>query len=466
MALSPYVRGEFKPNVSSCNYSAEINSRNPGDYSGATQQATFSVPLTSETYMDQWGDAALLLDDNGIIENGQVTAISDTGTQASYTVAGLASRLNRSRKVQPFNNTALTVVVRAYFAAAGVSTPAPNMVGDFNVTVPAWEGDLYDGLKQLLGAYGCYMWVEGDRVEIRQFALSDTLAELPANLVSKGRSVQGQDTVEWVEMVYYNSTYITNRQVYPYGIEAPTVFSVGAEETVVYEVQLNASLESVDQPVSVNTINQGNVDTFGQYAVVDNAGAPVTSAEWLGQGGKVEVRLKDHRTLEVTIRGMSTAAAAERAPFRIAEFGDRADAALYVTGTGVRQVRKTVRLHTGSSRAVPDTVQTVDNPFVSTEAQAYTAGQWAACDALLSEQVNFSGGPELFSLGTKYRTSNGAYRVAGVGLSPGGSSFNATLEVTMKNFADTLGSKTMAQMAAIWSGKTMGQVALEPLRTA
>lgn len=177
------------------------------------------------------------------------------------------------------------------------------------------------------------------------------------------------------------------------------------------------------------------------------------------------MRLKDHRTLEVTIRGMSTAAA-ERAPFRIAEFGDRADAALYVTGTGVRQSRKTVRLHTGSSRAVPDTVQTVDNPFVSTEAQAYTAGQWAACDALLSEQVNFSGGPELFSLGTKYRTSNGAYRVAGVGLSPGGSSFNATLEVTMKNFADTLGSKTMAQMATIWSGKTMGQVAIEPLRTA
>ena len=111
-------------------------------------------------------------------------------------------------------------------------------------------------------------------------------------------------------------------------------------------------------------------------------------------------------------------------------------------------------------------MQTVDNPFVSTEAQAYTAGQWAACDALLSEQVNFGGGPELFSLGAKYRTNSGAYRVAGVGLSPGGSSFNATLEVTMKNFADTLGSKTMAQMAAIWSGKTMGQVAIEPLRTA
>ena len=464
MALNPYVRGEFKPNVSSCNYSAEINSRNPGDYSGATQQATFSVPLTSETYMDQWGDAALLLDDNAIIEHGQVTAISDTGTQASYTVAGLASRLNRSRKVQPFNNTALSAVVHAYFTAAGVSIPVPNMVGDFNVTVPAWEGDLYDGLKQLLGAYGCYMWLEGDQVEIRQFALSDTLTELPANLVSKGRSVQGQDTVEWVEMAYYNSAYITNRQVYPYGIEAPTVFSVGVRETAVYEVQLNASLATVDQPSPVDAINLGTIDTAGQYAIIDNAGAPIPAAEWLGQGGRVEVRLKDHQTLEVLIRGMNTAR--DNAPFRLAEFDRDAYPALYVTGTGVRQERKTVRLHTGSSRAVPDTVQTVDNPFVSTMAQAYTAGQWAACDALLSEQVNFGGGPELFSLGTKYRTSNGAYRVAGVGLSPGGSSFNATLEVTMKNFADTLGSKTMAQMAAIWSGKTMGQVAIEPLRTA
>ena len=414
--------------------------------------------------MDQWGDAALLLDDNAIIEHGQVTAISDTGTQASYTVAGLASRLNRSSKVQPFNNTALSDVVHAYFTAAGISIPAPNMVGDFNVTVPAWEGDLYDGLKQLLGAYGCYMWVEGDQVEIRQFALSDTLAELPTNLTSKGRSIQGQDTVEWVEVVYYNSTYITNRQVYPYGIEAPTVFSVGVRETAVYEVQLNASLATVDQPSPVDAINLGTIDTAGQYAIIDNAGAPIPAAEWLGQGGRVEVRLKDHQTLEVLIRGMNTAR--DNAPFRLAEFDRDAYPALYVTGTGVRQERKTVRLHTGSSRAVPDTVQTVDNPFVSTMAQAYTAGQWAACDALLSEQVNFGGGPELFSLGTKYRTSNGAYRVAGVGLSPGGSSFNATLEVTMKNFADTLGSKTMAQMAAIWSGKTMGQVAIEPLRTA
>ena len=464
MALNPYVRGEFKPNVSSCNYSAEINSRNPGDYSGATQQATFSVPLTSETYMDQWGDAALFLDDNAIIEHGQVTAISDTGTQASYTVAGLASRLNRSRKVQPFNNTALTAVVHAYFIAAGVSIPAPNMVGDFNVTVPAWDGDLYDGLKQLLGAYGCYMWLEGDQVEIRQFALSDTLAELPANLVSKGRSVQGQDTVEWVEMVYYNSAYITSRQVYPYLMEDPTTYSVGSEETLIYEVQLNASLSSVNQPTAVNAINLNTIDTVGQYAIVDNAGAPIPAAEWIGQGGSVQVRLKDHQTLEVTIRGMK--ASRGNAPFRLAEYDRDTYPALYVTGTGVRQERKTVRLHTGSSRAVPDTVQTVDNPFVSTEALAYTAGQWAACDALLSEQVNFSGGSELFSLGTKYRTSNGAYRVAGVGLSPGGSSFNATLEVTMKNFAVTLGSKTMAQMAAIWSGKTMGQVAIEPLRTA
>ena len=464
MALNPYVRGEFKPNVSSCNYSAEINSRNPGDYSGATQQATFSVPLTSETYMDQWGDAALLLDDNAIIEHGQVTAISDAGTQASYTVAGLASRLNRSRKVRPFNNTAFSAVVHAYFTAAGVSIPVPNIAGDFNVTVPAWDGDLYDGLKQLLGAYGCYMWLEGDQVEIRQFALSDTLAELPANLVSKGRSVQGQDTVEWVEVAYYNSTYINSRQVYPYGIESPTVFSVGAEETVVYEVQLNASLATVNQPSPVDAINLGTIDTAGQYAIIDNAGAPIPAAEWLGQGGRVEVRLKDHQTLEVHIRGMNTAR--DNAPFRLAEFDRDAYPALYVTGTGVRQERKTVRLHTGSSRAVPDTVQTIDNPFVSTLAQAYTAGQWAACDALLSEQVNFGGGPELFSLGTKYRTSNGAYRVAGVGLSPGGSSFNGTLEVTMKNFADTLGSKTMAQMAAIWSGKTMGQVAIEPLRTA
>ena len=227
---------------------------------------------------------------------------------------------------------------------------------------------------------------------------------------------------------------------------------------------MNASLESVDQPVAVNAIWLPTLDVVGQYAVVDNAGAPIPTDEWLGQGGRVEVRLKDHQTLEVLIRGMNTAR--DNAPFRLTEFDRDAYPALYVTGTGVRQERKTVRLHTGSSRAVPDTVQTVDNPFVSTLAQAYTAGQWAACDALLSEQVNFGGGPELFSLGTKYRTNSGAYRVAGVGLSPGGSSFNATLEVTMKNFADTLGSKTMAQMAAIWSGKTMGQVAIEPLRTA
>lgn len=463
MALTPFVKGSAKVNVSSCTYSAEINSRNPGDYSGASQQVTFTAPLTSETYMDQWGDAALYVDNTAVMENGQITSISDTGTQATYNVAGLASRLNRSRKVKPFNNTPLTDVVRAYFTAAGVTIPVPNMAGSFNVTVPAWDGDLYDGLKQLLGAYGCYMWLDGDQVEIRQFALSDTLEDLPVNLTSKGRSVQGQDTVEWVEVAYYNNTYVANKQIYPYGIESPTVFSVGADETVVYEVQLNASLEVVHQPVPLDAIWWPTVDTTGQYAIVDNAGAPIPAAEWEGRGGRVEVRLKDHQTLEVTIRGMSTAR--NNAPFRLAEFDRDAYPALYVAGIGVRTERKTVKLHTGASRAVPGTVQTVDNPFISTLAQAYTVGQWAACSALLAQSVNYGGGPELFDLGTKYRTNNGAYRVAGVGLSPGGSSLNAPLEVTMKNFADTLGTKTMAQMAAIWSGKTMGQVAIEPLRT-
>ena len=465
MALALYVNGSEKPNVSSCSYAAEINSRDPGDFSGATQQVTFSAPLTPETYMDTWGSGALAHDGVALVENGQVTSIGDSGGQsANYTVAGLMSRLNRTGKVAPYNNAAITTVVLAYFSAAGVSVPTPVIPTTFNVTVPAWEGDLYDGLKQLLSAYGCYIYMDGSQPQIRQFGATDSLTELPPNLVSKGRSVQAQDTVEWVKIAYYNNQYVTNRQVYPYLMEDPTTYSVGAEETLIYEVQLNASLASVDQPTAVDAINLSTIDTVGQYAIVDNAGAPIPAAEWIGQGGAVQVRLKDHQTLEVTIRGMKTARG--NAPFRLAEYDRDAYPALYVTGTGVRTNRQEVRLHTGSSRAVPGSETTVENPFVSTLEQAYTTGQWAASNGFFTQTVDYSGGPELFSLGTKYLANNGAYRTVGIGLNPGSSSLNATLEVTMKNFADTLGSKTMAQMAAIWSGKTMGQVAIEPLRTA
>ena len=465
MALSIYVNGSEKPNIQSCNYTAGINSRDPGDYSGATQQVIFTAPLTSDTYMDTWGTGALLHDNTAIIENGQVTSVNDNGGHSSnYTVAGLMSRLNRSGRVTPFNNTDITSVIHAYFTAAGVSVPIPDMPTTLIVTVPAWDGDLYDGLKQLLSAYGCYIYMDGDQPEVRQFDATDTLVDPPVNLVSKGRSVQAQDTVEWIKIAYYNNEYVTNKQVYPYLMEGPTTYSVGAEETLVYEVQLNASLASVNQPTAVNAINLSTIDTVGQYAVVDNAGAPIPAAEWIGQGGFVQVRLKDHQTLEVTIRGMKTAR--NNAPFRLAEFDRDAYPALYVTGTGVRTNRQEVRLHTGSSRAVPDSETTVENPFISTLEQAYTTGQWAASNGFFTQTADYSGGPELLLLGTKYKTYNGAYRTASIGLSPSGSSLSGSFEVTMKNFADTLGSKTMAQMAAIWPGKTMGQMALEPLRTA
>ena len=121
--------------------------------------------------------------------------------------------------------------------------------------------------------------------------------------------------------------------------------------------------------------------------------------------------------------------------------------ALLEQQTRIVESRQMVITPQGYVGPVPDGVNWYRDQFSAT----YIPPAWAN-----SARVTFSAS----------NMYGGAYRVAGVGLSTGGSSFNGTLEVTMKNFADTLGSKTMAQMATIWSGKTMGQVAIEPLRTA
>lgn len=460
------VGGSQDSSIKDYSVSVDATTQNPGNYLGGTTRASVGVSSSVDTYL-AYGEEATLTDSvRGVALTGDISSVGESNyVGMSLTIDSRLARLNVDGKIAPQTSVPLATVVSRYLTAGTVGT---SVTAPYNptVTVPGFAGNLLDGLKQVLSAFGAYLEdSEGGVLYLRQLG-ADT-GTLPENLVTVGREVSGQSLTHRVDINYYNWTAITNRQVYPYTLDSPMVITVNAEETQRFEFKLNASLSSVDQPIAVNTINLSTVDYFGQYAVVSSAGVPIPAAEWLGQGGKLEVRLIAHDTIEVIVTGMRENW--HIGPYRIAEYGSSAGVgdfpALYITGTGVRSNVVTLPLYTGSSKASVDSVQTVDNLNISTAQQAFDRGQWAVAEAAMTQTFEFESDKNV-SPGSKVLVDNVVYRVINKTITRGKYKYSATLETAMRDFNLRFpGSNTIASFNTRWgAGRKMRQASVEPLR--
>lgn len=456
------VGGSQDSNIKDYSVSVDATTQNPGNYRGGTTRASVGVSSSVDTYL-AYGEEATLTDTvRGISLTGDISSVGESNyVGMSLTIDSRLARLNVDGKIAPQTSVPLATVVSTYLIAGTVGT---SVTASYNptVTVPGFAGNLLDGLKQVLSAFGAYLEdSEGGVLYLCQLG-ADT-GTLPENLVTVGREVSGQSLTHRVDINYYNWTAITNRQVYPYTLDSPMVLTVNAEETQRFEFKLNASLSSVNQPSAVNTINLSTIETVGQYAVVSSAGVPIPAAEWLGQGGKLEVRLVAHDTIEVIVTGMRENW--NLGPYRIAEYDTQDYPALYITGTGVRSNVATAPLYTGSSKASVDSVQVVDNPNISTAQQAYDRGQWAVAEAAMTQTFEFESDKNV-SPGSKVLVDNVVYRVVSKTITRGKYKYSATLETAMRDFNLRFpGSNTIASFNARWgAGRKMRQVSVEPLR--
>lgn len=459
------VGGSRASNVTGYDITTAISTQSPGDFSGGAPRANVTVNKAADVFLALDEEVTIKDADHSLV--GDITSVSENNFLGeSLTIDSRIARLNRDGSVAPQRGVTLRAAVQAFFVAGRVGltvSGGPSAV----INVPGHDGNLLDGLKQLLSAYGCYLeesLVTG-ALTLREFN-NGTLVSLPKNVVAADRSVSSQSPVECVQIEYSQWEPIVNRQVYPYTLENPMGISVAGEEVVRFEFQLNASLATVNQPTPVNSINLNTVETVGQYAIVSSSGVPVPASQWTGQGGSLEVSLLRHDTIEVTVRGMKDPGGETLSgPYRIVEY-DRGDyPALYITGTGVRSQKKVLPLYTGSTKAPAGSVQTVNNPFLSTLTQAFDRGQWAVAPTALTQTFEFES-DTIFTVGQKVLADNVVYRITSCTVGPGRTSkYSCIMETSMKDFNNRFGAGLrIADFNTLWGARKMRQSGPEPLR--
>lgn len=366
----------------------------------------------------QDGDLSLVADSAlGVFDADKVVAPQTTTLLAAMTYYCNLAKVTNSLKVDP-------------------------SIAERQVNFPGWNGNMWDGLKQILSSQKIEMSLVFEDVVVRP--LRTVIANID-RATTITRRVSNQDTCREVEVFYYNHTRVVNREIYPWNLTDPNVYSVNASETVTLRLELNASLSSVNQPQFQDFVPNAEAPSggLGVYSVSGNDGLPITYGQWQNNGGSLRVELAEPSILEVTITGPSLP---EFAPFRIAMTAGASSYynSLRITGTGLRWDKRSVVLSTGATSAVTGESigLTVDNPNINTLADAHSLGLVAAGRKSMSYTLS----------GTAYninRTDGGASQVyARI------SDFNIAVlaGTTIGTFNTTWNGQSIAQFNAYWDG--------------
>jgi hypothetical protein len=290
------------------------------------------------------------------------------------------------------------------------------------------------------------------------------------------QDVSDVSLAEYVTVNYYNNTPITNGQVYPVtSWEDGTVFSVTPGEVVETEIRVNAWLSSVNQPVVSDVIVGPTYDASGTNGVYNVAGAdglPVLASMWTMYGGRLSVALTDDPSvLKLTIVGPRRNALTERiGTFYIAATSGNTYSTLRITGTGVKYEQKSVDIKTGAGTNLPtdESGATVDNPFISTLADAYdhgvrTAGAFCGPKHSIQVITDIHNTPALVT-GELIARNDSVYRARGVSQDRGQLTIDAEAHTRISHFNTRYTGMTFGQFNTANSGLKFGQYNVIPLR--
>lgn len=306
----------------------------------------------------------------GLIDDG--TAIDEYMLDVG--ASGALLPLVSQREAEPFSGT-LGGAITYYCGLCGVTTgfqfdPAISFIA---VNLPRWKGDVWQQLKKLQAIHQFEMADVAGTIVIRKLRLRTVeMTTVESSRLRYGRTGASQI----VEVHYYNNQHQTNVQVFPdpkSSIVDRNIISIGAGETSVNNVDVNMWVESIDPPEQVSSLPWDNTSVTSVYAVVDKDGNPVSVTDWTNGGGLVTFAVgADGKSVDVTVRGMSTQS---RAPYRIASSSADREyqyAALYIAATGISFEDKMIWSHTGADivDAPSDAVTVIDEPMVSTREEA------------------------------------------------------------------------------------------------
>jgi hypothetical protein len=368
-------------NLSSYSASEDSTPIEPSDSSGGTGEVSFTVTEDSgpEGSILLRGDTVELEDGSNGRTRGLVTGVGGSGGEARLTAAARLNKLVINCVMPPFQGT-LEAAFRYYLSIGGISD---GIVVDASiaarpVVLPAWSGNLWDYLKKLCVA---------EQVEVSLVSSNVVLRPLRGRVVtpltnSEERwSVEDGELAQSVEVYYYNNKYSQQALVYPVSpLVVTPIMQVATAEVTVTNVKLDASVYSVQQPRAVQSVGNFYVGVESVYSILDSDGVTIDPVKWTNAGGSLSVELgEDRRSLIITLVGPSNL---DNAPFRVAasEGHTAAYSSIKIVGIAVESTPVLLTIPTGvpASRSSQLVGTTIDNPFISTIAQAYSVGMITA----------------------------------------------------------------------------------------
>lgn len=467
-----YLRGGAS-NIVNWTVQEDATTIDPSNYNGGAGQVTVEA-LEGVNSMLSLNKELFLEDSSAGTIQTTVRDVQTSDGSLTITADSPLGLFNSYHVVQPHIGT-LRTAFAYYMGVVGISSTlsVDGTIANRVVTYPGWVGNVWDNIKQILSAEQVEIASVLGTIFVRPIR---TRTATLARATSLAKSINKQSVAEQVEVHWYNNQQIIRGEVYPIpgtsldDISPPTVES-GRETR--FTVDLNASLSSVQQPVAIDFVeNRPYPNTNGVYSVVADDGLPVPAAQWTANGGRLTVRITDDPSvLEVVIVGMR-ASGAVKGPFRIAMSSGNFYNSLHITGNGVAWKDEKTVLYTGATNAVTgEQIGTVvENRFIRTYAQALNAGQitskaYARAHESSGNVVSFNGQVFGDTPGARIETDDAVYRVDSITATPSGTSFTASEDTTMADFAAVWEDQSPEAFANYWSGKTALEFATTPLRS-
>lgn len=484
-------------------FSEDVTSLEPGNLSGGTGQLTFSaIAITNETSELLHHNSKLMINNEITLSDtsrGEIIAqvkkigVSSTGV-ASVTGDTIQWRLNVIKTAAPHGGAGKNLLTAIeYYCELVNITPviAEAFASDLSI-IPVnfigWTGNVWEYLKMLCSAVsasltdniGIEMFVSGNDLHFREAkATTQNIARYEAD---SSISVDVFDAALGVDVYNYNTSYGTNKVVYEESNYSSTIapadrfrssisdtFQVNAGDTVIKRFKIDASLETVNQPVCVETITRTPpspyAGTTGEYVIVGTDDLPIKPSQWNALGGLVAVATTENpNEIEITVTAppadsieKANGTGQGLAPYKIGieSSGDGDYPAFWITGTGVFFDKKLQRFTTGASDLYTprDSAATIDNPFITNSRDASSRGVAAAqvaCGPAISMTQSLpTDVPFNVMIGTtqlmhdnRYRVTSASYTESNVTLtSVPSTSFtdfnNAWSDDTFANFTET-----------------------------
>lgn len=484
--------------IESYSYSEDVTSLEPSEITGGTGQVNFAAPGVYEDKVGNTHPNSLLLvnntmtlvDDTRGSVDFQVKQISSNDGVVSVIGDTLQSRLNVERTASAHGGSTanLLTAIQYYCELVGVF---PVIDGELETELQAipvnfigWTGNVWEHLKMLCAGFslsqtdnvGLEMYIDVNELVFRKAKLIE--AAYDDELESQSVNITGFDAAEEVKIYNYNTSYKTNGIVRdtsntveylgfdPNAVSIADSMQVDAGETITKRFNVNASLESVNQPVCVSTISPyPYTGITGQYVIVGSDNLPISPTQWNSLGGKVTISLTENPTeIEITITAPPNAEIIHSsgtgnglAPYKIGiEEADGSEyPAFYVTGTGVFFDKRQTVLKTGASSEYTSKTEApeIDNIFITRKSDLAIRGI-AAAQKICGPSIELTERvvkPLAFgeTPGTMRTLGSNRYRITAAQYSAESTGITATAGVTFSEFNDKWTDKDFDDFTSI-----------------